>query len=162
MQKLLIDTGPLVAWFDRSDADHEAVAAFMDSLYPAATAAGASDTRLLTTWPVLTEVCHLLPERLVPAFMRWVAGGGVEVVDMPQAVAGVLAVRMDKYLDLPMDLADASLLWLCEQSGVHDILTLDKRDFGVYRTERGLRLNNLLEAGPKMRSANVRKRSPRE
>lgn len=134
MADLLIDTGPLVAWFDDTDADHVRVAAFFAGL----------DVRLLSTWPVLTEVCHLLPGSRVPRFMRWVANGGLIVVEMPANVAGVLAARIEKYADLPMDLADASLLWLAETSGLHDIATLDDRDFGVYRTPRGAHLTNVL------------------
>jgi predicted nucleic acid-binding protein len=53
---------------------------------------------------------------------------------------------MDKYADLPMDLADASLIWVADTFGVLDILTLDRRDFGVYRTERGRALRNALDA----------------
>jgi hypothetical protein len=43
-----------------------------------------------------------------------------------------------------MDLADASLIWLAETRGVLDILTLDRRDFGIYRTTRGKALRNRL------------------
>jgi len=40
---------------------------------------------------------------------------------------------MDKYADRPMDFADASLVWVAEQTGVLEILTTD-RDFEIYRT----------------------------
>ena len=43
-----------------------------------------------------------------------------------------------------MDLADASLVWLAEHLELDQALTLDEGDFGVYRTERGQRLANLL------------------
>jgi len=52
---------------------------------------------------------------------------------------------MGKYTDLPMDLADASLVWLAEHLGVLDIITLDRRDFGIYRTARGKSLRNALD-----------------
>jgi uncharacterized protein len=143
MPRLLVDTGPLVAWFDGRDAHHHMLRAFM------------ADFRgeLVSTWPVLTEVCHLLPESSVPAFMRWVGSGGLTVADVPSSAIRGLADRMDKYADLPMDLADASLIWLAEATGVLDILTLDRRDFGVYRTERGKALRNALDAStpPKQR-----------
>ena len=138
MLDLLVDTGPLVAWFDRRDADHARVAAFFDAF----------EGRLLSTWPVLTEVCHLLPESLVPRFMEWVARGGLSVVELPASAAGVLAARMQKYADLPMDLADTSLLWLAEAEGLDEIATLDERDFGVYRTTRGTHLRNVLAPKP--------------
>ena len=51
---------------------------------------------------------------------------------------------MHKYADLPMDLADATLLWVAEREGVLDVLTLDKRDSGIYRTARGGMLRDVL------------------
>ena len=135
-RRVIVDAGPLIAWLDAADAHHVVVRAFF------------TDFRgeLLSTWPVVTEVCHLLPERLVPGFLRWIGRGGMTLVDVPVAVASVLADRMDKYADLPMDLADASLIWLADTTGVLDVATLDRRDFGVYRTGRGKALRNVLDA----------------
>lgn len=133
--RALMDTGPLVAWLDAADRHHEPVRTFM----------AAYTGELFSTWPVLTEVCHLLPESLVSGFLRWVGAGGMTVVDVPATAMPTLADRMDKYADLPMDLADASLIWLAETSGVLDVVTLDRRDFGIYRTQRGKALHNLLE-----------------
>ena len=48
-----------------------------------------------------------------------------------------LADWKEKYADLPMDLADASLLWLAQQTGVQGILTIDLKDFSVYRLANG-------------------------
>lgn len=135
MPRLLIDTGPLVAWLDRGDQDHARVSAFL---------AGFQGS-LLTTWPVLTEVCHLLPTYIVPRFLRW-AALSVELHDVPTVAIADIAVWMEKYHDLPMDLADASLVWLADRVGVVDILTLDKRDFGVYRLSHGRRFHNVLMA----------------
>jgi uncharacterized protein len=109
---------------------------------------------------VLTEVCHLLPERLVSRFLRWVGAGGLTVIEVPPAAVPGLADRMDKYADLPMDLADASLIWVAETLGVLDILTLDRRDFGVYRTERGRALRNVLDV-PKRAAAGARRKASR-
>jgi predicted nucleic acid-binding protein len=134
--RLIVDTGPLVSWFDAADPHHAAVRDLMSSF----------QGELLSTWPVLTEVCHLLPERLVSAFLRWVGAGGLTVIELPAAATLALAERMDKYADLPMDLADASLIWVADTLGVLDILTLDRRDFGIYRTERGRALRNALDA----------------
>ena len=148
-RRVIVDTGPLVGWFDAADPSHAAVHDFL----------GAFEGELLSTWPVLTEVSHLVPEHLVTPFLRWVGAGGVTVVELPVAATIALADRMDKYADLPMDLADASLIWVAETLGVLDILTLDRRDFGVYRTERGRSLRNLLEATP--RASSRRRPKPR-
>lgn len=136
MLRLLIDTGPLVAWLDRRDRDHARVSAFLAGFRG----------RLLTTWPVLTEVCHLIPAHLVPRFLRWVAVA-VELHELPVAALADIAARIEKYNDLPMDVADASLVWLGERTGVTDVLTLDERDFGVYRLAGGQRFRDVLASG---------------
>lgn len=130
----LLDTGPLVAWLDKSDGDHARVAAFF---------AGYGG-RLLTTWPVLTEVCHLLPRHVSGRIMRWVAAGGTEVAELAPPAADEIAAMMEKYSDLPMDVADASLVWLAGRRGLRQVITLDETDFGIYRLPDGKRLVNLL------------------
>ena len=129
-----MDTGPLVAWLDKGDGDHARCSAFFAEY----------QGQIATTWPVLTEVCHLLPRHIVGRFMRWVAAGGVSVREMSPTAADDIAALMVKYDDLPMDLADASLMWLAEQAGIVDVITLDETDFGIYRLPGGKRLTNLL------------------
>jgi uncharacterized protein len=40
---------------------------------------------------------------------------------------------MEKYRDIPMDFADATLVSLAEETDTGEILTLDRRGFGTYR-----------------------------
>jgi hypothetical protein len=40
---------------------------------------------------------------------------------------------MEKYADLPMDFADATLVTLAEELDTDVVLTTDRRDFDVYR-----------------------------
>jgi predicted nucleic acid-binding protein len=133
---VLVDTGPLVAWLDRSDQDHRLCSRFF------AQASGP----LLSTWPVLTEVCHLVPPDVAPRFLEWVQIGGLQLAELPAAALLSIGPWMRQYGDLPMDLADASLLWLAQQSGIRSIATLDRRDFGVYRLPGGAMLENVLDA----------------
>ncbi len=63
---------------------------------------------------------------------------------MPTSALSGLAGRIDKYADLPMDLADASLIWLAESMGLLEVLTIDRRDFGIHRMARGQALRNVL------------------
>ena len=51
---------------------------------------------------------------------------------------------MRRYQDLPMDLADASLVILAEQLGEGRILSTDMRDFSGYRWKNKLPFTNLL------------------
>ena len=129
-----MDTCPLVAWLDKGDDDHARCAVFFAEY----------QGQLITTWPVLTEVCHLLPRHIVGRFMRWVAAGGVGVREMLPTAADDIAGLMEKYEDLPMDLADASLVWLAGELGISEVITLDETDFGTYRLPGGQRLTNLL------------------
>ncbi len=134
-RRVLLDTGPVVAWLDRTDAHHAPVSRWL----------AAYNGELLTTWPVITEACHLVPESAAPLLLRWIERGGVTLVDIPVPSLRAIAERMDKYADLPMDLADATLVWIAEHEGVLDVLTLDRRDFGIYRTERGRMLHDVLQ-----------------
>ncbi len=76
--------------------------------------------------------------------MRWVAAGGAVVTELSPVAVGDIAAMMEKYHDLPMDLADASLAWLAAKAGIGQVITLDEADFGIYCLPGGGRLINLL------------------
>ena len=50
---------------------------------------------------------------------------------------------MEKYKDLPMDLADGTLATVAEYNNTTEVFTLDHRDFRVYRTSQGKRFRLL-------------------
>jgi predicted nucleic acid-binding protein len=130
----LVDAGPLIALGDQRDDRHALSLRFFRDF----------DGPLHTTWPVLTEVSHMLSNQAAVRFLRTVLLGNIEVHDVPQSVLGKIADTMEKYADLPMDLADASLVWLADETGIRDIATFDEKDFAVYRLSGGKRFNNLL------------------
>lgn len=74
--------------------------------------------------------------------MRWVARGGTVVQEIPADQASVIAALMERYADRPMDLADASLVWLADAIGITDIVTIDRSGFDAYRTGAGKRFRN--------------------
>ena len=127
MRSILVDAGPLIALLVRSDKSHLRVKRYLDAYVG----------RLLTTWPVLAEACHFLPERTQIRFLRWAAAGGLSVIELHETALATIADWKEKYRDLPMDLADASLLWIAAQTGITDILTFDLRDFSAYRLPNG-------------------------
>jgi predicted nucleic acid-binding protein len=51
---------------------------------------------------------------------------------------------MRQYADLPMDLADASLVLLAEEFGEGRIVSTDERDFHAYRWKSHHQFSNLL------------------
>lgn len=121
----------------RGDPDHARVTQFLRGFR----------SRLLTTWPVLTEVCHFLAPAVALRFLRWVEAGGAAAIDIPSEELGGVIRAMEKYADRPMDLADASLVWLAGRSGVREVLTLDAGDFATFRTPRGKPFKDLLSIG---------------
>ncbi len=134
MPNALADTGPLVSLFRKADRDHRRTRRFI----------AAFNGNLVTTWPVMTEVCHLLPVHAVKRFMAWAADGGLVLYEVPPDALRDIGNLMQRYADLPMDLADASLVWLGGQIGLFDIITLDEHDFAAYRTASGQGFRNLL------------------
>lgn len=135
MQSTLVDSGPLIALFDRDDAHHRRVASFLRSRRLA----------LVTTWPVLTEVSALLPRAAALDFLEYVCRGGVTVEDLGSDELRVMLSLGRKYADVPMDFADASLVALAMRSGLDAILSLD-RDFEIYRLAHKRTFRNLLAA----------------
>lgn len=135
MLRTIADSGPLIALFEPAERNHARVRSFIENY------AGA----LLTTWPVLTEVGHMLGHSVDRqlAFLEWVERGGVEVTTPGAGAVSLIRQLSEKFRDLPMDIADGSLIVLALESGVRDILTLD-RDFDVYRLPDRSRFNNVL------------------
>jgi len=127
----LTDTGPLVALVNRNDPNHFICVAAARQL-PAGP--------LVTTWPSFTEAMYLLhraggyPAQEVLWLLR--AGGKLELRDVTEDEMQRMSEMMFKYKDLPMDLADASLIAAAEQIGTRTIFTIDK-DFHIYRFADG-------------------------
>lgn len=120
-RKLLLDTGPLVAYFDKRDAYHQRAVAFFREF----------DADFLTCWPVITEASHFLPVAKRADLLRLVESGALKVGDV-QSGAGRIAALLEKYADIEPDLADISLVYLAEVAGIAEIATIDD-DFAIYR-----------------------------
>ncbi len=84
--------------------------------------------------------------------MTRAGAGSLVLYEIPPDALLDLRKLMRKYADQPIDLADASLVWLAGAIGLLDIVTLDDRDFTVYRTAAGKTFRNLL---PRNRSRSV-------
>lgn len=127
----ITDTGPLVALINRNDPNHATCAEAVKDL---------PHGPLLTTWPCFTEAMHLLHKAgghsAQAALWRLLDAGRLILHDCSVAEMTHMAALMAKYHDLPMDLADASLMAMAETQGLRRIFTLD-RDFHVYRFRDG-------------------------
>lgn len=135
---ILVDTGFIYALLDKDDAWHERAVAASKTI----------DEGWITTWPVLTEAVHLITRWLgqepAQALMNDVADGAISVWDIPRLQYAWLADRMHDYKNLPMDLADGSLVLLAQHMGHGRIFTTDERDFNTYRWKSKKPFENLL------------------
>ena len=136
---ILADSGFWIALGNRRDRHH---AAARDALQRY----GAEG--FVSTWPVLTEVTHLLAARVsvaqAIAFVDGIARGACEIPDPPTDALSRAHALMRRYHDLPMDLADASLVILAEDLEEGRILSTDQRDFDGYRWKNTQPFTNLL------------------
>lgn len=102
----------------------------------------------ITTWPVMTETCHLLLRDMGTTaqakFIENYHKGAFEIFDLSRGQAQRISVLLEKYADLPMDLADASLVILAEHLGHGCILSVDQRDFHAYRWKQHHPFENVL------------------
>lgn len=138
MRAWLLDTGPIVAYLDPSEKDH----------FKVATRLNAFKGQLFTTSAVITEAMHFLTSvRGGPALLaELVAHSGLQIQDFSESEdLAEAARRMDKYADIPMDYADATLVLLAEQLEIFHLLTLDRRGFSVFRSARGKRFSLVLD-----------------
>lgn len=139
---IIADTGFWVALGNRKDRHHARARDWLEAL----------DEGLISTWPVLTETCHLLLHRLgsrsQERFLRSYAEGGFELFDLDRNHAPRIQGLMHQYAKLPMDLADASLVLLAEHLGHGRILSTDERDFNAYRWKQHQPFRNLMLEKP--------------
>ena len=135
MQKTIIDSGPLIALFDRSDKYHKSTLDFMKSY----------KGKLITSWAVITEVSHMLDFNLQVQidFLKWCEIGGIEVYNISQDEISKIRIMMEKYIDIPMDLADGTLMYIANKENIKNIVSIDS-DFDIYRTLKKQSLDNLL------------------
>lgn len=128
---VLVDTGFLVALFDRTDRQHESAKQML------ATLVRDRHLALVSVWPTVVETCFFLDPPGKRALLQWIERGAlrlrpIEVSDLT-AISDVIA----RFAEHNIDLADATLVWLAEAEGTRQVLTTDRRDFDMLRTARG-------------------------
>ena len=135
----LTDTGPLVALLDKRQHLHLNC---RDVLVKAS-------LPLITTWPCFTEAMYFAQRQGGRQFQErlWaLIEDGLLLISHMEFTADTerasnyfdrIRELMRQYSDFPMDLADASLVATAERRRLHQIFTLDKRDFSIYRMRDG-------------------------
>ena len=130
----LIDAGPLIALFDKNDKNHNKVLNFLKDF----------KGELFSTWPVVTETSHFLKFNIEVQidFYNWLYKA-VNIIELSNEDFNRIIELTKKYSDLPMDLADSTLILISEKLRIENIITLDS-DYYIYRTKNKKILNYLL------------------
>jgi hypothetical protein len=121
--KILIDAGPIVSYLT-DDAHHDWTAeqfSRFDSFETCEAALSEACARLTYAGYDQTAVIRLVDEGVLKL-----------TFDTAYNIGRILAL-MEKYRDLPMDFADACLVTMSEEEKESLVVTLDKKDFSVYR-----------------------------
>jgi predicted nucleic acid-binding protein len=126
--KAILDTGPWVALIDKSESKHDICVRWLKNF----------SGKLYSTESVLTEVLYLLnfSIKAQTAAIDFVLKSVVEII--PSSVESMKKVKilMKKYSDLPMDYADATIVCLAMDTGIYNIITLDQKDFNIYKFKK--------------------------
>ncbi len=124
-RNLLLDTGAFVALVDRSERRHADCVAVLEGW----------SGGIVTTEAVLTETLHLVGPRwqAQKQCLEFLLRGAFVLVPASHTSLLRVAALMEKYRDVPMDYADATLVALGEEIGCDAVFTLDRRGFSAYR-----------------------------
>ena len=124
-RELLLDTGAFVALADRSERRHADCVAVLDGW----------SGPIVTTEAVLTETLYLVGPRwqAQKLCLEFVLRGAFALIPQSQTSLKRVSVLMEKYHNVPMDYADATLVALGEELGTDLVFTLDRRGFSAYR-----------------------------
>ena len=124
---LILDTGPLFAAMDRSDADHHRCATLVEG----------ADEPVIVPAPVMVEIDWLAGRRLQPAaflsLLSDIEEGRLSVGELQPADYARARELIDRYQDLPLGFVDATVLAVVERLGETKLATLDRRHFTVVR-----------------------------
>jgi len=136
LNTVLIDSGPLIALFDKDDRYHIKVLNFIKN----------KKLKFVTTLAVLTEVSHMLDFSVIVqvSFFEWVMNEGVILFEINQRDISKIVELTKKYSDRPMDFADATLVIAAEKTGIKKIISIDS-DFDIYRLPGKVKIENIFK-----------------
>lgn len=124
---LILDTGPLYASLDRSDADHAACRALIETAIEP----------LVIPAPVLVEVDYWISQRLGPgvlvALLDDIDSGAYVVADLATVDYARVRELCDRYADSDIGFVDAAVFAIVERLNEPKLATLDRRHFGLLR-----------------------------
>ena len=123
-----VDTGFLVALFAKDDKHHASAQTFLNGL---------GKIELHSIWPVVVEACFFLDTNGKLALLQWIERGALTLHDISTQDLPIVRRTLEKYQNLEPDFTEAVLVTLAGILKIRHILTVDERDFSVYRLADG-------------------------
>jgi hypothetical protein len=124
---IVVDTGPLYAAADSTDAHHTACAALFIS----------PPDRLVIPVSVVVEASFLIERHLGPTaeatFLGSLTRGGIIIEQLGPDDLARMAELVTTYADMPLGAVDASVVAIAERLGATTLITIDRRHFSIVR-----------------------------
>ena len=128
MEAAVADTGFVVALLNRSDPQHLLVAAIYTQF-----------KTIVLPQTVLAEVAHLVGKdagiSTVVAFLQGLPSSRFQLTPLIEQDISRIACILDQYQDSRIDFVDARIMAIAERYNNSTILTLDQRDFRLFRPQ---------------------------
>ena len=147
MKPIIMDSGPLIALFDSDDRYHIESVSFIKN----------NRRQLITTIANITEAIYVLDfsKEAQSALLRWLSDSTILVEDIGAHDLRDISELFDKYRNVPMDFADACIVYTCEKHGTNEIASVDS-DFEIYKLKGRKSFKNMLSTEIKKKPANKR------
>ncbi len=129
-----VDTGFLVALFTRNDTFHTQATGFLRDN---------PELELHSIWPVIVESCFFLDNQAQQSLLTWIERGAMRMHEISLIELPLIRQVLQNYSNLKPDFTDAALVALADALGIKNILTVDTRDFSVYRLADGSYIQRL-------------------
>ena len=123
-----IDTGFLVALFAYNDTHHQSACQFLEK---------SQQLELHCILPVIVEACFFLDNTGKQALLQWIELDAVVIHEVKKRDLPAIRKVLKTYHNINPDFTDATLVALADLHNINKILTVDKRDFSIYRLSNG-------------------------
>jgi len=135
MKPIIVDSGPLIALFNKSDKHYLASVEFISK----------NNRQLVTTVANITEAVYVLDysKKAQAIFLKWISESSIVIENIDSKEINEIAKLFEKYSNVPMDFADACIVYIAERLQTNEIITVDS-DFEIYRLKGNRQFKNLL------------------
>lgn len=124
---IIADTGPLYSLADQKDPYHKLVAEYIASI----------DETIVVPSAVVPEACYLINQSLGAqaeiAFLRAIFNQELVVQHFTDQDLGRAIEILEQYRDANFGMVDVMVMALAERMKARTILTIDRRDFSIFR-----------------------------